>query len=120
MSSDYKNIKLPTEKNVAQYLDEKGIEYKHEVPVCVKDEQGRLRIWYPDFYPPKLGLYLEVCGSERIKDEYYRRECVYKENKISVVFLHYWKPVSDWKKFLDSEIDSIERGRLYESKKLKM
>lgn len=119
MSSDIKKIKYPTEKNVAQYLKEKDVRWKYEFPVIVEDEDKKLRVWYPDFYLPDLGLFVEVCGSEKDKDEKYRRECIYKENDIAVVFLHYWKSDFKWKSFLETEVSSIERGRVYESKKLK-
>lgn len=119
MSSDIRKIKYPTERNVAQYLDEKGIRWTYEFPVIVKVENDKLRIWYPDFYLLDLGLFVEVCGTEKDKDEKYRRECVYKENEISVVFLHYYKPDNQWKSFLETEVNSIERSRVYESKKLK-
>ena len=91
----------------------------YEVPICVHDEEGRLRIWYPDFYLPKLGIYIEVCGTERGRKEKIRRKHVFEENEIPVVFLHYYKSDKDWGRYLESEINSIERGRLYESKKLK-
>ncbi len=119
MSSVIRKIKYTTEKNIAQYLDKKGIRWKHEFPVIVKDEDGKLRVWYPDFYLPDLGLFVEVCGSEKDKDEKYRRKCIYKENGITVVFLDYWKDEKLWKSFLETEADSIERSREYESKKLK-
>ena len=46
MSSDY-NKKSTPEINVKEYLNRKEIEYRYEVPVCVLDEDGRLRLWYP-------------------------------------------------------------------------
>ena len=119
MSSKYKKIKYATEKNVAQYLEKVDLEYKPQFPVCVIDEDDNIRIWHPDFYLPRLGLFLEVCGSERYKKKYDYRQKIYKKNGIRVVFLHYWKNESDWKNFLWTEISSIERDRVNESKKLK-
>ena len=119
VNSDTRKIKYPTEKNVAQYLNLKGIRWKHNFPVIINDEDRNQRVWYPDFYLPDLGLFVEVCGTEKDKREKYRRACIYKENEISVVFLHYWKDDKQWKSFLETEINSIERGRVCESKKLK-
>jgi hypothetical protein len=114
VSNELKKIKFPTEKNVAHYLDKKGIEYKYEVPICIIDEQNNQRIWYPDFYLPTLGIYLEVCGTPKDRIEKSRRKHVYKENQIPVVFLHYYKSDSKWKKYLEDEIEKIEDTRMNE------
>ena len=36
----------------------------------VFDDKNRPRFWLPDFYIPILGVYIEVCGSERFDYEF--------------------------------------------------
>ena len=104
--------------NVAHYLDKKGIIYKYEVPICIIAEQTNQRTWYPDFYLPKLGIYLEVCGTPKDRIGKIRRKRVYEENQIPVIFLHYYKSDSKWKKYLEDEIEKIEDTRMNEFVKL--
>lgn len=56
-----------SEKIVAHFLRELNIWWIYESPVFVYDEKERPRVWTPDFYLPKLGMYVEVCGSENPK-----------------------------------------------------
>lgn len=109
----------PAEINVKNYLKEREIKFTYNFPVALYDEQAKLRIWYPDFYLPSLGIYLEVCGTEKDSLEKYRRKCVYEENEIPVHFIHYYKAESSWKGYFESEIQRIENNRLVESEKLK-
>jgi hypothetical protein len=59
----------------------------------------------PDFYLPNLGMYIEVCGSEKISYEY--REDIYRKNGYHVVFIHVYKE-EKWKNFLMKRIMTIE------------
>lgn len=49
------------EVRIAGLLDQEGIAYRYEHPLAVVD-QGRVRIWYPDFYLPEYGMILEHFG----------------------------------------------------------
>lgn len=109
----------PAEIMVKNYLKEKNILCVYNFPVALYDEQKKLRIWYPDYFLPSLGLYLEVCGTERDKNEKYRRERVYEENQIPILFIHYWKEIYTWKGWLENEIFRIENNRFVKAEKLK-
>lgn len=76
-----------SEKLVASYLRELNIWWIYESPVFVYDEKGRPRVWTPDFYLPKLGIYIEVCGGRNDKSYGFREE-IYKKNDIFVIFVH--------------------------------
>jgi hypothetical protein len=58
--------------------------WRYQSPVFVYDEKGRPRVWTPDFYTPKLGIYIEVCGSENFNYAY--REKIYEKNSFPVIF----------------------------------
>lgn len=81
----------------------------YEYPVFVYDEKKRPRVWTPDFYIPKLGMYIEVCGSEDFNYKY--REKIYKKNRYHVIFVHLYKEREKWKNYLIARIGEIEEKR---------
>ena len=97
------------EKQVAEFLRELGLWYKYEFPVFLYDDKERPRLWEPDFFLPKLGLYVEVCGSE--EPDYTFREKIYYKNEICVIFLHCYKEEKTWKQFLIDRLESIREKR---------
>lgn len=108
MSSIYDGM-TDAEMQVAIFLRELGLKWVYEFPVFVYDEKERPRVWTPDFYIPKLGVYIEVCGSEDFDYEY--REEIYQKNSYYVVFLHIYKHPRKWKSFLIARIKEIEELR---------
>ena len=103
------------EREVARYLKKRDIWWVFEFPVFVYEENDRPRLYSPDFYIPKLGFYIEVCGSEKF--DYEHRKAVYEKNGIPVVFLHYYKNPKKWKYFLAKRVEEMERQRRSEAKK---
>lgn len=105
-----------SEKEVASYLNGLGLHWIFESPVFVYDEKERPRVWTPDFYIPKLGIFLEVCGSEKFDYEY--REKIYKKNGFFVVFIHFYKEKEKWRTYLIKRIMEIEEQRHSEVMKM--
>jgi len=58
---------------------------------------------------PKLGMHIEVCGSEEYDYEY--REQIYKRNGHHVIFVHAYKSSKQWKTFEHRKIMEIEEQR---------
>jgi len=100
---------MASERQVAEFLDELGLPWTFEFPVFVYDERKRPRVWTPDFFIPKLGLYIEVCGSKDFNYKY--REKIYRDNSVQIVFLHLYKKQDYWKKFLCAKIREVEETR---------
>jgi len=98
-----------SEKQVADYLRELDLWWWYEYPVFVYDEKKRPRVWTPDFYIPKLGMHIEVCGKER--EDYEYRDRIYKKNGYHVIFVHLYKERKKWKNFLIKRIMEIEEKR---------
>ncbi len=98
-----------SEKLVASYLKELGLWWSYETPVFVYDEKERPRVWTPDFYLPKFGMYIEVCGSEDFDYKY--REKIYQDNSLHVIFVHAYKDPAMWKKHLVTKMLDIEEER---------
>jgi len=108
MSSTYSDM-TDAELQVAEHLKELKIWWSFQAPVFVFDEKDRPRVWTPDFYLPKLGMYIEVCGTEKFDYEY--RERIYKKNGLHVVFVHVYKGIGKWKNYLLKRIMEIEEER---------
>jgi hypothetical protein len=100
-----------SEKLVAHYLRELNLWWIYESPVFVYDEKERPRVWTPDFYLPKLGMYIEVCGCSENAKSYEYREQIYRKNDVYVVFVHLYKEEKKWKNFLVKRILEIEEVR---------
>jgi hypothetical protein len=115
MDSIYADM-TDSEKRVANFLQELDLWWVYEFPVFVYDEKKRPRVWTPDFYIPKLGMYIEVCGSEEF--DYDFRERVYEENGYHVIFLHLYKETKKWKTYLVNRIMEIEELRHFEIMKM--
>jgi hypothetical protein len=115
MDSVYDDMKV-SERQVADYLKELGLFWFYESPIFVYDEKDRPRVWTPDFYIPKLGMYIEVCGSERF--DYGYREEIYRKNGYYVIFIHYYKEREKWKSYLVKRIIEIEELRHLEVTKM--
>ena len=98
-----------SEKQVAEYLREIDLWWWYEYPVFVYDEKKRPRVWTPDFYIPKLGMHIEVCGKAR--EDYEFRERIYQKNGYHVIFLHLYKERKKWKNYLIKRIMEIEEKR---------
>ena len=56
------SFKSAGERKIAEVLNKYGIDFKYESPVLINDNQGKQRIWYPDFYLPEYGVYIENYG----------------------------------------------------------
>lgn len=105
-----------SEKQVADFLRELDLWWVYEFPAFVYDEKDRPRVWAPDFYIPKLGMYIEVCGSEDF--DYRYREEMYRKNGYHVIFVHLYKEREKWKSYLLNRIREIEELRHEEVMKM--
>lgn len=115
MASVYEGM-TNAEKKVAECLQDLGLWWWYEFPVFIYDDKKRPRVWTPDFYIPKLGMYIEVCGRQR--QDYQFRDKTYKENGYTVIFLHLYKEQTKWKKYLVKRIMEIENIRHSEIEKM--
>ena len=82
------SFKSEGEKRIAEVLNKYRIDFKYEWPVLIKDDDKKLRIWYPDFFLSKHGVYLEYFGYDNNPDYdngRKRKEKIYKEMKMDVI-----------------------------------
>ena len=104
------------EKQVAEYLTSIRLYWRFEFPLFVYDERKRPRVWTPDFIIPRLGMFIEVCGSEDFDYKY--RDKIYRKNGFYVIFLHIYKEKEQWKNHLIRTIMKIEEFRHDEVQKM--
>lgn len=108
-SSIYSDMEA-SEKKFANFLKkELDLWWWYEYPVFIYDDKERPRVWTPDFYVPKLGMFFEVCGSKDFDYEY--REKIYKKNGYQVIFVHMYKEKKMWKNYMLKRIMEIEEQR---------
>lgn len=77
------------ERQIALLLERSGIDYFYEHPLAVVDE-GKVRIWYPDFQLPHYGMLIEYFGM--IDDPAYaagteKKKAVYEANGLTAMLL---------------------------------
>ena len=55
-------FKSEGERRIASFLKDNSIKYQYEPGVLVNSWEHKPRIWYPDFYLPEFGTYIEYFG----------------------------------------------------------
>jgi len=112
------------ERLISEFLKSEGIHHVHEYPVALKDEQNQVRIWYPDFYLPKLSIVIEYLGMSG-KPDYdkavRRKTKLFKELQIDFVLItpnRLSKP--DWKHYIVNKILEIMDSKGSEYHKMKI
>lgn len=88
------------EVELAKWMDENKIEWIRDRKVCQllwTDKAGNKRRYYPDFYLPKLNVYLDPKNKYLIGEDRYKIEKVVEENKITL----FWGLLENVKKEID-------------------
>ncbi len=104
------------EVQIARLLERNGIRYLYEQPVAVV-EDGKTRIWYPDFLLPDFGVLIEYCG--RADDPDYaagmvRKQGVYSQNGLAALFVLSEDLRGDWPNRILSQIESELAHRVHD------
>ena len=111
-----KEFRSMGETQVARLLDRVGIAYLYEHPVAVVDE-GKVRIWYPDFQVPRYGILIEFFGV-RDKPDYEagikRKLAVCESNGLAVLALRHDDFSGNWPDRVLSEVEGHLEHRLEE------
>ncbi len=109
---NYEDIEMTkTEKKVAEFLDEYKLHWFFESPVYLTDNEGRPRLWTPDFFLPRFGVYIEVWNTRKPEDY---RKIAYERNGYHVIFVHAYKEENLWKNYIIRSITDIEKNRYSE------
>lgn len=107
-------FKSKGETELGRLLERERIHYLYEYPTAVLD-QGKTKIWYPDFTLPEYGMIIEYFGVNG-KIDYDRQAMhkmqVYQDNGIEGLFLTSECFKGDWPEKIIGQIEAILQGRL--------
>ena len=106
--------KSKNEIQIARFLERNGIAFQYEYPLAVRDK-GKMRIWYPDFRLPELGMIVEyfgVNGRSSYDEQVQHKLQVYKEAGIEGIFLNQASFRGDWPGRILGQIEDILKNRL--------
>ena len=95
------------ESKIALFLEDNKIKYNYEQAVIVNDENNKQRIWYPDFYLPEYGVYLEyygLAGQKEYDIGIKRKESAYRKSDIDVIPIYPWILKDNWKGYVMQEL----------------
>ena len=95
------------ERRVAYFLDNNSIKYQYEPGVLVNSVGEKPRIWYPDFYLPEFGAYIEYYGLAG-RNNYDRgikaKQSVYSKMGMAVISVYPWMFAENWQKYIMKEL----------------
>lgn len=77
------------EMQIARMLERHGLPFEYEQPVAVLDD-GKPRIWYPDFHLRDQGILIEYCGLTGDRDYsmgVQHKQAVYMANGLTALLL---------------------------------
>lgn len=111
---DKYNFKSNGEVQIARLFDRNKVKYKYEHPVAVVD-QGKTKIWYPDFYLPEYGMIVEyfgMAGDPSYDEQSRHKKKVYGYNGLEGLFLTRESLEGDWPDRIMGQIESVLQDRL--------
>lgn len=102
------------ECRIANFLENNSIRYHYEPGVLVNSPYDKPRIWYPDFYLPEFGVYIEyygLVGKQNYDEGIKRKEVAYAKMGLDVVPVYPWTFADDWQGYLMKELEHVTRQR---------
>ena len=107
------NFKSRGESKIANFLAYNNIKYRYEQAVFIEAGDQKLRIWYPDFYLPEFGMYIEyygIVGDPDYDKGIKAKESAYAKMGFDVVPVYPYMFAKNWKKYLINKIeDRVEK-----------
>lgn len=98
----YKGTKYHSkgEYEIAKFLHEMDIEFEYEFPIAVVD-QGKVKVWYPDFYLKEYQIVIEYFGmynhNESYRESTEHKKTVFKD--CGIQFLPIYELQKNWKEY---------------------
>jgi len=100
-------FKSEGERRIAGFLDTNSIKYQYEPNILVNLNDHRPRIWYPDFYLPEFGSYIEyygMAGQKNYDKGIKLKETVYSKMGMEVVPVYPWMFAENWQDYIMKEL----------------
>ena len=117
----HSNLKSEGERRIADFLESNSIKYHYEPPLLITSTCGKPRIWYPDYYLPEFGAYIEyfgLVGRQNYDEGIKAKETLYSKTGLAVIPVYPWTFNGNWQEYLMKELERITISR-YESLKAK-
>lgn len=95
------------ERKIAYFLDKHSIKYQYEAGVLVNSADEKHRLWYPDFYLPEFGAYIEYYGmvGKRNYDRGIKaKQSVYSKMGMAVISVFPWMFAENWQQYITKEL----------------
>lgn len=102
------NFKSRGERKIAYFLEDNNIQYHYEQGLLVHSGDQKPRIWYPDFYLPEFGMYIEyygIVGDPDYDKGVTAKESAYSRMGLDVVPVYPYMFAKNWKKYLVNKIE---------------
>jgi hypothetical protein len=107
------NFKSRGESKIAKFLADNNIRYHYEQGVLIEPGDQKSRIWYPDFYLPEFGMYIEyygIVGDPDYDKGIKAKESAYSRMGLDVIPVYPDMFEKNWKKYLIDKIgDRIQK-----------
>ena len=103
------DFKSEGELRIASFLDSNSIRYQYEPGILVRFPYDKARIWYPDFYLPEFGSYIEyygLVGRQNYDRGIKTKETVYFKMGIDVIPVFPWTFTEDWEGYIMKELET--------------
>ena len=100
-------LKSEGESKIARFLEENSIKYHYEPGVLVYYPRDKPRIWYPDFYLPEFGTYIEyfgLSGKQQYDQGIRVKESIYSKMGLSVIPVYPWTFAENWEGYIMNEL----------------
>jgi len=113
-SIDNGKYKSRGERQIAGFLESRGIDFQYEYPLAIRD-RGQVRIWYPDFRLPQYGMIVEyfgIDGNAAYDEQMAHKITAYKQAGIEGIYLVESSFFGDWQGSILDRIEQSLAGKL--------
>ena len=107
-------FKSEGERRIADFLDRNSIKYQYEPALLIPSANKKLRIWYPDYYLPEFGAYIEyygLVGRQNYDEGIKRKETLYSKAGVEVIPVYPWIFGGNWQGYIMKELERITLSR---------
>ena len=108
------NFKSEGERRIAYFLGSNSIKYIYEPGVLINSAQQKPRIWYPDFYLPEFGAYVEyygLVGNQNYVKGIKTKESMYSKIGMDVIPVYPWMFNKNWRGYIMKELKRTTHRR---------
>jgi len=102
------------EARIAHFLNDYGIPFIYEHPLAVLDE-GKTKIWHPDFYLPDHAAHIEYFGLAGQPDYdagIRRKQAVYNQMRLEVIGIYPQSFQRNWQGYILGRLEHLGQYRL--------